>query len=142
MARYIDANELYEVIVREAKNQFCGELKIGKSRGLIMAMKTIKNFPAADVAPRAEVEELTYKLECLLCHATGSRLSKSTYSLNTMETAVTDYIQESIGEAEAETIKETAAEIFAEIEEIINNIGYFDELDLEALKKKYTEGKQ
>jgi hypothetical protein len=33
---------------------------------------------------------------------------------------------------------EVAREIFEEIEDVINNIGYFDELDLEALKKKYT----
>lgn len=33
-----------------------------------------------------------------------------------------------------------AAEIFEEIEDVLNNIGYFDELDFEALKKKYTEG--
>jgi hypothetical protein len=32
-----------------------------------------------------------------------------------------------------------AEEIFAEIEDVINNIGYFDELDFEALKKKYTK---
>lgn len=34
---------------------------------------------------------------------------------------------------------EVAEEIFAEIEDVINNIGYFDELDFNALKKKYTE---
>ena len=34
---------------------------------------------------------------------------------------------------------EVAEEIFAEIEDVLNNIGYFDELDFEALKKKYTE---
>lgn len=35
---------------------------------------------------------------------------------------------------------ELAREIFEEIEDVINNIGYFDEIDFEALKKKYTEG--
>lgn len=35
---------------------------------------------------------------------------------------------------------DVAREIFEEIEDVINNIGYFDELDFEALKKKYTEG--
>jgi hypothetical protein len=34
---------------------------------------------------------------------------------------------------------DVAEEIFAEIEDVLNNIGYFDELDFEALKKKYTE---
>jgi hypothetical protein len=36
---------------------------------------------------------------------------------------------------------EVAREIFEEIEDVINNIGYFDELDFEALKKKYAEGR-
>lgn len=35
---------------------------------------------------------------------------------------------------------EVAREIFAEIEEVLNNLGYFDELDFNELKKKYTEG--
>lgn len=32
---------------------------------------------------------------------------------------------------------EAAREIFAEIEDVLNNIGYFDEIDFNALKKKY-----
>lgn len=32
---------------------------------------------------------------------------------------------------------EVAKEIFAEIEEVINELGYFDELDFTSLKKKY-----
>lgn len=35
-----------------------------------------------------------------------------------------------------------AEEIFAEIEDVLNNIGYFDELDFKALKKKYTESEK
>ena len=35
--------------------------------------------------------------------------------------------------------EEVAREIFEEIEDVINNIGYFDEIDFKALKKKYTE---
>jgi len=56
----------------------------------------------------AEINELTEKLECLLCHATGSKLSKSTYSLRTMESAVNDEVQECCEEARAEAIKEFA----------------------------------
>jgi hypothetical protein len=55
---------------------------------------------------KAEIDELTEKLECLLCHATGSKLSKSTYSLRTMESAVNDEVQECCEEARAEAIKE------------------------------------
>lgn len=39
-----------------------------------------------------DYEEVVYKLECLLCHATGNRLSKHTYSLSVMERAVCDHI--------------------------------------------------
>lgn len=38
-------------------------------------------------------EKLIYKLECLLCHATGGLLSKHTYELRVMESAVTDYVE-------------------------------------------------
>ena len=34
---------------------------------------------------------------------------------------------------------DVASEIFEELEDVINNIGYFDEIDFETLKKKYTE---
>jgi hypothetical protein len=34
---------------------------------------------------------------------------------------------------------DVAEEIFAEIEDILNSIGYFDEIDFKSLKKKYTE---
>ena len=46
-----------------------------------------------------EYEEAIYKLECLLCHATGNRLSKHTYSLSVMERAVCDHITDVCGEA-------------------------------------------
>ena len=36
---------------------------------------------------------------------------------------------------------DVAREIFEEIEDVLNNIGYFDEIDFKALKKKYeSEG--
>jgi hypothetical protein len=36
---------------------------------------------------------------------------------------------------------DVAREIFEEIEDVINNIGYFDEIDFRSLKKKYeSEG--
>ena len=57
---------------------------------------------------KAEIEELAYKLECLLCHATSGKLSKYTYPLDTMERYVNDTIQEYCEEAQAEAIKEFA----------------------------------
>ena len=46
-----------------------------------------------------ERDEITHKLECLLCHATGNRYSKSTYSLEFMCCMVNDYIETRIDEA-------------------------------------------
>lgn len=59
----------------------------------------------------------------------------------TMTTArnVAKYLTEKKGYRRAD---EVAEEIFAEIEDVINNIGYFDELDFNALKKKYTESEK
>lgn len=59
-----------------------------------------------DPVASREVEQLIYKLECLLCHATGGLLSKHTYDLKTMESVVTDYIEKSCDEARAETKSE------------------------------------
>lgn len=41
---------------------------------------------------RKKYDAVVYKLECLLCHATGGRYSKSSYSLADMCKMVTDYI--------------------------------------------------
>ena len=62
---------------------------------------------------KKKYDEVVYKLECLLCHATGGRLSKHTYTLQTMEYAVTDYIQECCDDAE-ENAKATAVRELAE----------------------------
>lgn len=57
---------------------------------------------------QAEIEELAYKLDCLLCHATGGKLSKHTYPLEIMESYVNDTIQDYCEEAQAEAVKEFA----------------------------------
>lgn len=57
------------------------------------------NFP---FIARKYYEEVVYMLECLLCYATGGKLSKHTYSLKTMEIAVDDYIDECCAEKDAE----------------------------------------
>ena len=95
---------------------------------------------------KAEVENLIYKLECLLCHATGSKLSKHTYDLKTMETAVTDYVNESYDEGYQYGRAEGAREIFEEIDDAMIDHARGDTNDhwlfvrIEELKKKYTEG--
>jgi hypothetical protein len=95
---------------------------------------------------RKKYDEVVYKLEALLCHATGGKLSNHTYTLQTMESAVTDYIQESCDEASIEGGKTTAEEIFAEIEFDIAELDFDREESraiaiegvIAALKKKYT----
>lgn len=64
---------------------------------------------------KKKYDEVVYKLECLLCHATGGRLSKHTYLLNVMESAVTDHIQECCDDAN----NDYASEIFAEIDNML-----------------------
>ena len=48
---------------------------------------------------KAEVERLSDALGGLLCHATGSLLSYSTYPKQTMYDAVDDYIEQRIEQA-------------------------------------------
>lgn len=75
----------------------------------------IVRIDTADVVTKSEVEELIYKLECLLCHATGGKLSKYTYDLMTMEAVVTDYIDEAYSEGVENGYKKCSAEIFEKI---------------------------
>lgn len=86
----------------------------------------------------AEIEEVRYKLECLLCHATGGKLSKSTYSLRTMEAAVTDFMQE----LDEEVVEEATVNAVKELAEII--VADYPEMEyyLNELVKEFTEGEQ
>ena len=57
---------------------------------------------------RKDYEKVVYKLECLLCHATGGKLSKHTYPLLTMESYVDDYVDDCCEEAVKEALAEQA----------------------------------
>jgi hypothetical protein len=70
----------------------------------------------ADVVPKSEVEKWKQKAEEL------SEVLSDTIRIRYSEAKV-----------------EVAREIFEEIEDVLNNIGYFDEIDFKALKNKYTE---
>lgn len=62
-------------------------------------------------------EELIYKIEYLLCHATGNKFSKYTYTIQEMLSFVDDYIQDCCDEAIEETkanVKSEAIKEFAE----------------------------
>ncbi len=75
----------------------------------------LNSIKDADVAPRAEVDRVARELE---------RVENLYFAKDTQ-----------LENAKAEV----AREIFEEIEDVINGIGYFDELDLKVLKNKYAE---
>lgn len=88
---------------------------------------------------RKKYDELVYKLECLLCHATGGRLSKHTYTLQVMENAVTDYSEEAV-------LEESQVTAEAIINELKDYCTYSHEKSLcqlvQELEEKYIEGKK
>jgi hypothetical protein len=103
---------------------------------------------------KKKYNEAVYKLECLLCHATGGLLSKHTYDLNTMERSVTDQFCKQYEEGLVDGYKngaaEVAREIFKEIRELVKPITkviyhgeviYESPISLNEIEKKYTEGK-
>lgn len=47
---------------------------------------------------RKKYNDVVYKLECLLCHATGGKYSKAGYPLKDMELMVNDYIERCVEE--------------------------------------------
>lgn len=50
---------------------------------------------------RKKYDELVYKLECLLCYATGGFYSKAEYSLEDMYRMVDEHIDRCIEESES-----------------------------------------
>lgn len=78
------------------------------SKGMRVAIDTcVELLDAQRTIDAVEVDEhdaVVYKLECLLCHATGGQYSKAGYSLEDMERMVTDYIEECCEEAVAEEV--------------------------------------
>lgn len=130
MARYTDVDALL--------NELPDDLPYKAS-----VKRVLMQAPAADVAPKSEVERLIGKFECFLCHVTGGRLSKHTYDLGTMESVATDCINETYNEGYGEGYKECARELFDEIyEDCFDQFGYIDYEKLAELKKKYTEEKE
>lgn len=119
MARYVEVDKLKNDILMKYKKNW--EVPCSSEDRLIQSVVTdlrvlIEMNTTTDVAPRAEVEY--WKEQCFRACMNNGCLDKAI-----VKAAV-------------------AREIFAEIEDVLNNIGYFDELDFEALKKKYTEGQK
>ena len=148
MARYIDADALL-VKLKERKEEWGFTFT---ADGVEEAIFAVEEELEADVVSMTEYEQLVYKLECLLCHATAGRLSKHTYDLRTMETVVTDYTNETYNDGFGEGYKECAREIFEEIEALLaqytfeDNYGYYISTgvtdEFAEHKKKYTEEKK
>ena len=94
---------------------------------------------------RKKYNEVVYKLECLLCHSTGSKLSKHSDPLITMENAVTDYVQARIEEAVEAVESELKPALVWEIFEDIKSIwekgrGFIKYTDLVDLERVYGNG--
>lgn len=109
-------------------NRQKAEIKV-KNKLLDIAEKKFKKYDA-------EIEELAYKLGSLLCHATGSKLSKHTYPLHIMESYVNDTIQDYCEEAEAEAIKEFAERLqncWYDLPTLSDDDGEYDYVCIEAL---------
>lgn len=130
MARYADIDKF----MQNLKTNEYGETSITE---IGLALEKAR----ADVVSRVEFDELIYKLECLLCHATGGRLSKHTYDLQTMETIVTDYIDESYTDGVNDGEK-VAREIFSELDTLVNLLctDNDDKFIYSEMKKKYLKG--
>ena len=102
-------------------------------------------------------EELIYKMEYLLCHATGNKFSKYTYTIQEMISFVDDYIQDCCNEvieetkatAKSEAIKEFAERLkehrYGELNNCISfSVGYLDNLvkemtGVETIQRKEDE---
>ena len=147
MPRYIDAEALLEELrslqvtvtgIRAGKNYLSTIVREYQKS----VLKIVHEQPTANVVPKSEVDKLIGKFECFLCHVTGSRLSKHTYDLRTMETVANDCINETYNDGYGEGYKECAREIFEEIDKLhIHVSSIYDAKRYAKLKKKYTEGK-
>jgi len=66
---------------------------------LIELLNRVKYEIAYAIYPQY-FDDMEYRFSCLLCHATGGRLSKTNYTVQAMESAVTDYLNECCNECE------------------------------------------
>ena len=147
MARYIDADKLWNDRPQVTPERSM-DYKAGFSECMWGFSKRIReqiDNPTAEIVPKSEYDKLICKLECLLCHVTGSRLSKHTYDLKTMETVATDCINETYNDGFGEGYKECAREIFEEIEKWLSGddqLAVITRRKLAQIKKKYTESER
>ena len=122
MARYIDADALIERILK-LKVVTDDMYGMGIARGIERAETAIQMQPTADVAPRAEVDELKRENESL-----AKTVNEASELIRKQRTKI-------------EKVKaEVAREIFEEIERETKNHGIaYTQRKIAELKKKYTE---
>ena len=87
---------------------------------------------------KSEVEKLQAEVKVL---TENSITSKYPCCVSCSRGLILTKSLEEYDELLADIATEVAREIFEEIEEVLNELGYFDEIDFKSLKKKYTEGK-
>ena len=68
-----------------------------------------------------DCEDVIYKLEYLLCNATGNKFSKYTYPIGDMVSYVNDYIQDCCNEAVEEAKEAVKSEAIKEFAEMFEN---------------------
>jgi hypothetical protein len=125
---YIDLDE-----INRLHPKLTAKYPLSFANGISVAISEINRLPNADVVPKSEVEKLRAKL------AVQSFQDAATIDGLRFELKVSQGLMEK--GLYSSLLKITiAAEIFAEIEDVLNHFGYFDEIDFNALKKKYTEG--
>ena len=100
-----------------------------------------------------DCEELIYKIEYILCHATGNKFSKYTYAIQDMLSFVDDYIQDCCDEAvedakvniKSEAIKEFADRLrncFCVSKEYLDIVNIIDNLVKEMTEVETNQRKE
>lgn len=116
-------SELVTVILTEASFYLALCVVTFSMSKLIAALFLLAILPfAIRHVRRKDYDEVVYKLECILCHATGGKMSKSTYDLNAMETVVTDYLNETYDDGYKGGEADSTQEIFGEIDKLLTFI--------------------
>ena len=84
-----------------------------------------------------DCEDVIYKLEYLLCTATGNKFSKHTYPIGDMVSYVNDYIQDCCNEAVEEAKEAVKSEAIKEFEEELEYFILNEDVEIVKPKCKY-----
>ena len=84
-----------------------------------------------------DCEDVIYKLEYLLCIATGNKFSKHTYPIGDMVSYVNDYIQDCCNEAVEEAKEAVKSEAIKEFEEELEYFILNEDVEIVKPKCKY-----